>query len=412
MTRETQTPQRYRFGLYVGLLALGGWIGVLGGYALSRMNAASPTPTVANVEPGPTLPLAPINNAAPLPIPTSGDRELNFVAQAAERVGPAVVRVDAIPAEEAPSNPGPRSRNPLRRFFGSERERAPIFPQPSGGAGTGFILSSDGRILTNAHVVEGVNNVRITLRDGRSFGGRVVGSDAITDIAAIAIEAEDLPTVRLGHSTQLVPGDWAIAIGNPLGLNHTVTVGIVSALDRSSAEVGVRNKRVRYIQTDAAINPGNSGGPLLDAAGNVIGINTAIRANAQGLGFAIPIETASRIASELFATGRVDHPYLGIQMLGLTPALRDTLNDAGELPEIVLDRGVLIMAVVPDSPAEAAGLQAGDVVLSVGDRDVGTPLEVQEWVERSTIGEPLAVEVNRSGRVRRLEVLPGVLPDE
>ena len=408
MTREAQTTQRSRLGLYVGLLALGGWIGVLGGYTLSRMTASVPPSAVPSAQSSSALPLA-ISSEEPLPIPASGRRELNFVAQAAERVGPAVVRVDVAPSNSAANNP----RNPWRRFFGSERgDTPPNAPRPSGGSGTGFIFSPDGRILTNAHVVEGTDSVRVTLRDGRSFSGSVIGSDPVTDIAAIVVEAEDLPTVRLGRSTQLVPGDWAIAIGNPLGLNHTVTVGIVSALDRSSAEVGVRNKRVRYIQTDAAINPGNSGGPLLDAAGNVIGINTAIRANAQGLGFAIPIETAARIAGELFASGRVDHPYLGIQMVGLSPELRDRLNETDELPELALDRGVLIMGVVPGSPAEEAGLEKGDILLSVGDRAVETPVEVQEWVDRSQIGEPLAIEVNRSGRIRRFEVFPGVLPGE
>ncbi|MEO0946668.1 MAG: trypsin-like peptidase domain-containing protein [Cyanobacteria bacterium J06641_5] len=409
MTREAQTTQRHRLGLYVGLLALGGWIGVLGGYALSRMTATAPAPAVPSVQTDPTLPLA-IASEEPLPIPTSGRRELNFVAQAAERVGPAVVRVDAIPDGSAAGN---GARSPWRRFFGSERDESPSSPRRrNGGSGTGFIFSADGHILTNAHVIDDADRVQITLRDGRSLPGRVIGSDRHTDIAAIAVDAEDLPTVRFGRSTQLVPGDWAIAIGNPLGLNHTVTVGIVSALDRSSAEVGVRNKRVRYIQTDAAINPGNSGGPLLDAGGNVIGINTAIRANAQGLGFAIPIETAARIAGELFASGHVDHPYLGIQMVGLSPELRERFNETDELPELTLDQGVLIAGVVADSPAEKAGLQKGDILLSVGELEVKTPVEVQERVDRSQIGEPLAVEVNRGGRVRRFEVLPGVLPDE
>ncbi len=412
MTREIRSTKR--LGVYIGLLALGGWIGVIGGYLFARVAPPTPTSATSSFESLPVSPSAsigaPLLPPAPLP---EGDRDLNFIARAAEQVGPAVVRIDALrTSRRQRAGDDSRSRNPLRRFFGRDSEpESPAIPPTPSGAGSGFIVSADGRILTNAHVVEGADSVRVTLRDGRTLEGRVIGSDPVTDVAAIAVETEsELPTVRFGRSAQLVPGDWAIAIGNPLGLNHTVTVGIVSALDRSSAEVGIRNKRVRFIQTDAAINPGNSGGPLLDAAGNVVGINTAIRANAQGLGFAIPIETAARIADELFATGRADHPYLGIQMIGLSPELRERLNAAEELPEVTLERGVLIVSVIPDSPADAAGLRRGDVLLRVGEQPVITPVEVQERVERSEIGVPLTVEVNRDGAIRSFEISPGVLP--
>lgn len=181
----------------------------------------------------------------------------------------------------------------FRQFFGSE------LPTPPGkqierGTGSGFIIGADGRILTNAHVVDGADTVTVTLKDGRTFKGKVLGEDSVTDVAVVKIQANQLPTVALGKSDQLKLGEWAIAIGNPLGLDNTVTTGIISATGRSSSAVGVPDQRVSFIQTDAAINPGNSGGPLLNQRGEVIGMNTAIIQGAQGLGFAIPIDSTLR----------------------------------------------------------------------------------------------------------------------
>jgi S1-C subfamily serine protease len=196
-------------------------------------------------------------------------------------------------------------------------------------------------------------------------------------------------------------------------LDNTVTVGIISALDRSSSQVGVPEKRVSFIQTDAAINPGNSGGPLLNARGEVIGINTAIRAGAQGLGFAIPIETAQRIANQLFTKGRVEHPFLGIQMVTLTPDLRKEINqdnDAGF--KVTQDTGVVIVRVAKNSPAQAAGLQPGDIIQKVGGKPVKSAAQVQEQVEASTVGAVLEVEVTRQGKTQRLQVRPGAFPSQ
>ncbi len=279
------------------------------------------------------------------------------------------------------------------------------------GTGSGFILNSDGRLITNAHVVAGANIVDVTLKDGRKFEGKVLGKDTVTDVAVVKIEANDLPTVRLGKAEQLTPGEWAIAIGNPLGLDNTVTVGIISALGRSSSQVGVPDKRVSFIQTDAAINPGNSGGPLLNAKGEVIGINTAIRANAQGLGFAIPIETAERIANELFSKGKVDHPYLGIHMVNLTPELRKEINQDSETNfKVTKDNGVLIFRVVKGSPAAQAGFQAGDILEKVGGKPVKNAAEVQQNVEMSKVGTDLEVEVSRQGQTKTIVVKPGAFP--
>jgi S1-C subfamily serine protease len=346
----------------------------------------------------------------PQPPRQTSRENLNFIAEAVEQVGPAVVRIDA--ARRTTENLPDAFNNPFfRRFFGDD------LPTPDRrverGTGSGFILSTNGRLITNAHVVAGATSVKVTLKDGRTFEGRVVGTDPVTDIAAIEIEADNLPTVNLGKSADLIPGEWAIAIGNPLGLDNTVTVGIISALDRSSSQVGVPEKRVSFIQTDAAINPGNSGGPLLNANGEVIGINTAIRAGAQGLGFAIPVETAERIANQLFNSGRVDHPYLGIKMVDLTPDRRKEINEESDASfKVTQDEGVLIVGVVRNSPAQEAGLRPGDIIEKVGGQPIESAADVQEQVEASAVGDDLAIEVNRDGRTEKLQVRPGAFPVE
>jgi S1-C subfamily serine protease len=340
----------------------------------------------------------------------------NFIAVAVERVGPAVVRIDS---ERSVSEAMPDAlNNPFfRRFFGDDLPPSAIPDLPDHieqGTGSGFILDPNGQILTNAHVVDGASTVQVTLRDGREFDGRVVGIDRVTDVAVVQIEAENLPSVELGSTADLSPGQWAIAIGNPLGLDNTVTAGIISALGRSSNQVGIPDKRVQFIQTDAAINPGNSGGPLLNDQGEVIGMNTAIRANAQGLGFAIPIETAKRIADQLFEDGEVQHPFLGIQMVELTPEVVAQLNREENLPLKIDDdvTGVLIVRVMPGTPAEAAGLQQGDVIQAINSVSMHSPEEVQSQVESSAIGESLQLEINRNGDIQVVEVKPAVLPPE
>lgn len=331
----------------------------------------------------------------------------NFIAEAVKQVGPAVVRIDA--ARTVSSRIADPFQAPFfRRFFG---ENMPEQEQVERGTGSGFILSEDGRLVTNAHVVSGAETVTVTLKDGRTFEGRVVGADSVTDVAVIKIDADNLPTVTLGSSEDLIPGQWAIAIGNPLGLDNTVTAGIISAIGRSSSQVGIPDKRVRFIQTDAAINPGNSGGPLLDDRGRVIGINTAIRADAQGLGFAIPIETASRIAEELFANGEVQHPYIGIQMVDLSPEAKEQLSQDASLElEITEDEGVLILRVMSGTPAEQANLQKGDIIHRVNGVEVDSATDVQEQVEQSRIGELIEIEVNRGGDRVVVELRPTTLP--
>jgi S1-C subfamily serine protease len=241
----------------------------------------------------------------------------------------------------------------------------------------------------------------------------VIGTDEVTDLAVIKVEADDLPVALMGKSANLTPGEWAIAIGNPLGLDNTVTIGIISALGRSSSQVGVPDKRVSFIQTDAAINPGNSGGPLLNAKGEVIGINTAIRAGAQGLGFAIPIETVERIAEQLFTKGKADHPYIGIQMVGITPETKTQINeDRNTEFKITRDQGVIVTRVMPQSPAEKAGLKAGDVIIKVGSQEVKTSEAVRQRVELSQVGVNLPLEIVRQDQTMVINVVPTPFPRE
>lgn len=385
-----------QFAIYLGILALGGTTG----FYVSESFREKPS---KQVTPPQVEPIQLPQSSPPTPAPSL--EKSSFIAKAAETVGPAVVRLDA--AQIVSQQEQQRF---YRRFFKGESPDPGQREIPQG-TGSGFIFSSDGLVLTNAHVVEDADAVEVTLKDGRSFQGKVVGSDPITDVAVIKIPAKDLPTVSLGTSEDVIPGDWAIAIGNPLGLDNTVTVGIISATGRSSSQVGIPDKRVSFIQTDAAINPGNSGGPLLNAQGEVIGVNTAIRANAQGLGFAIPIEIAARIANELITQGEAKHPYLGIRMVTLSPSVRKELqaNNEFKVP-VKADQGVLVVEVINNSPADRAGFRKGDIILEVGGNAIETANDVQQAVEKSQIGNQLTVSVNRNGNQETLMVRPGQFP--
>lgn len=332
----------------------------------------------------------------------------NFIAAVVERVGPAVVRIEVSKRDRRSDG-----NSLLERFFG--QQGPDIQPDDNGptqrGTGSGFIISSDGQLLTNAHVVAGADTVQVLLQDGRSLTGKVVGLDPVTDVAAIKVEAQGLPTIAIGDSTKLVAGQWAIAIGSPLGLDHTVTAGIISALGRSSLQVGIPDKRVRFIQTDAAINPGNSGGPLLNDRGEVIGMNTAIRANAQGLGFAIPIDTAQRISKQLFSQGKASHPFIGVQMDNLTTELRDRIKrESDQKLEITQERGVIILGIARDSPASRAGVQAGDIFRKLNGKSVETLAEVSAAVESSTIDQAIPLELMRGKTVVTVSITPAEFP--
>ncbi|MEN9234923.1 MAG: trypsin-like peptidase domain-containing protein, partial [Gloeomargarita sp. GMQP_bins_25] len=265
-------------------------------------------------------------------------------------------------------------------------------------------------ILTNAHVVEGAQRVMVTLTDGRRLSARVRGVDEVTDLAVLKLDnpPSNLPVAPLGDSSKLQVGDWAIAVGNPLGLDNTVTLGIISNLRRTSSEVGIPDKRLNFIQTDAAINPGNSGGPLLNANGEVIGINTAIRAGAEGIGFAIPVDLAKTIAPILAEGRTVPHPYIGVTMSTLTPELARQINsDPNSLMQVPEVNGVIIRQVLPRSPAAEAGLRRGDVIVEVEGQKVTKAEDLQQIVERSQVGQRLQMRIRRGDQTLTLNVRTG-----
>ncbi len=383
-----------QIAIYATLPLLGAGVTVFGGRLLQQSPAIAQSTT-------------PQTMAQSRPSGVSVDG--NFIADAAEKVGPAVVRINASRTVKAKERPEMFDDPMMKRFFGEMPDQPKERVQR--GTGSGFIYSNDGLIMTNAHVVSGADTVEVVLRDGRKISGKVLGTDPLTDVAVIRVNERNLPTVSLGDSDTLRPGEWAIAIGNPLGLDNTVTAGIISATGRSSSQVGVPDKRVGFIQTDAAINPGNSGGPLLNQRGEVIGMNTAIIGGAQGLGFAIPIKTAKRIAEQLMANGKVNHPYLGIRMTTLTPELRKEVNaDQNANLDVKDDRGVLVFRTEKSSPAAQGGLKPGDVIKKVGGKSVETAEQVQQAVEASSVGADLAIELSRGGQTMSVNIKPGSFP--
>jgi S1-C subfamily serine protease len=331
----------------------------------------------------------------------------SFVAAAVARTGPAVVRIDT--ERTITRRIDPLFDDPFfRDFFGDRFSQGrPQQRQVVTGQGSGFITDKSGVILTNAHVVSKADKVTVTLKDGRQFEGEVKGTDEVTDLAVVKINprGENLPVAPLGDSANVAVGDWAIAVGNPVGLNNTVTLGIISTLSRSSAQVGIPDKRVEFLQTDAAINPGNSGGPLLNAQGEVIGINTAIRADAMGIGFAIPINKAKMLEGTLAVGKKIPHPYIGIQMVTLTPELakqnNEDPNSSFFIPEV---EGVLVVRVLQNTPAAKAGIRRGDVITKVNDKTVTDAGELQTIVENAGIDRTLKFTLQRGQQQLSLNV--------
>ena len=332
----------------------------------------------------------------------------SFVAEAVRQVAPSVVRIDTERSvQRQPYDPtllDPLLRDLLGDPSGVERER---------GQGSGVVIDRDGLILTNAHVVERVDTVTVTLPEGEQRDGDVVGTDPVTDLALVRLQRGAQPApAPLGDSEKLDVGDWAIALGTPYGLERTVTLGIVSSLHRNISSLGFSDKRLDLIQTDAAINPGNSGGPLVNALGEVIGINTLVRSGpGAGLGFAIPINLARRVADQLVADGHVVHPYLGIQLVPLTARIaREHNDDPNALLQLPERAGALVQTVLPDSPAQTAGLRRGDVVIAAGETAVIDPQSLLAEVDRAEIDAPLPIEVLRNGQSLQLMVKPAALP--
>ena len=278
----------------------------------------------------------------------------------------------------------------FRRFFGDQPRR----PQRVPSSGSGFIVDSQGHVLTNNHVVSDAEDINVTLNDKRTFKAKVVGTDPETDVAVIKIEGSRLPVLPLGDSDKIRVGDWAIAIGNPLGmLKGSVTVGIVSARGRSDLQIfGGTPQFQDFIQTDASINFGNSGGPLCNIRGEAIGINTAINPSGQGIGFAIPINLAKHVADQLVAHGTVKRGGLGVELADLTPDLAEGLGLDADL------RGVLIQRVIEDTPAARAGLRRGDVVVEMNGHVVGEMQKFRLTVADTPIGSRVDLVVLRDGK--------------
>ena len=335
----------------------------------------------------------------------------SFVAAAVNKTGSAVVRIDT--ERTVATRVDPFFEDPFfREFFGDRFGSQLPQERQVRGQGSGFITQKNGIIFTNAHVVSGADRVTVTLKDGREFDGVVKGTDEVTDLAVVQIDPQgvDLPVASLGNSSSVQVGDWAIAVGNPVGLNNTVTLGIISTLTRSSAQVGIPDKRIDFLQTDAAINPGNSGGPLLNEQGDVIGINTAIRPDANGIGFAIPIDKAREITAVLAKGQQVPHPYIGVQMRTLTPEFARKNNSNPNSPVTIPEvEGVLVVRVLPETPAESAGLRIGDVITAIDGQAITDASKLQSLVDSSGLNKSLNFTVLRGDRTLKLKVVTSQL---
>ncbi|MCR5660592.1 MAG: trypsin-like peptidase domain-containing protein [bacterium] len=308
------------------------------------------------------------------------------IANAIAAVEPAVVNIDTT-VERRVFQGGIFGINPM------ESEVREI-PQ---GMGTGFIVSEDGIVLTNNHVIRNAKTINVTLNDRRQFKAKLLGNDSISDLAILKIDSDKpFPVAKLANSEEMRTGDWVVAIGNPLGVGQTATVGVLSARGRSISDTTVELRDL--LQTDAAINPGNSGGPLINLAGEVIGINTAIIRSAQGIGFAIPAETAMKIMASLKEHGRVVRPYLGIEMGELTPAVLRYL----ELPETA--KGVVVGRIIPKGPADNAGIQPGDIITKLNGKEVENTKELQAEIRSLPVNSEITVSVIREKKNKDIKV--------
>lgn len=322
----------------------------------------------------------------------------NAITAAVARVAPAVVTVQTETVQRVPADA-------MEQFFGGQSALRPV-----AGLGSGFVIRSDGVVLTNAHVVRDATHVNVALRDGTTYPATVVGVDDVNDLAVLRVKASGLPVAPLGNSSQLIIGEWAIAIGNPYGFvlantEPSVTVGVVSGVGRNLlADAAGGGVSVDMIQTDAAINPGNSGGALVDAAGDVIGVNSSIyspNGGSVGLGFAIPINRAARVAEDLLAHGTVRRPWIGVK-----PALGGERH-AGERPPV----GVTVAAVTPGSPAAAAGIHSGDVILRTGPRNIRNAYDWEAELLELRVGDTVSLNIKRGANEFATRVRVADLPE-
>ncbi|NLG87233.1 MAG: PDZ domain-containing protein [Firmicutes bacterium] len=314
----------------------------------------------------------------------------NTIADIVEQVGPSVVMINTTVIQKS-QGIDPFFDDPFFRYFFGQGVPSVPKERRSQGLGSGFIISSDGYILTNEHVIDAADEVKVTVSGyDNAFPAKVVGTDKELDLAILKIDApKPLPTAKLGNSDATRVGEWVVAIGNPYGLDHTVTVGVVSAKGRP---VPVQDRIYKnLLQTDAAINPGNSGGPLLNLNGEVIGINTAVNAAGQGLGFAIPINTAKEVMDSLRTQGKVVRPWLGVSVLDITADIQQYFK----LPD---RRGAIIGEIISGSPAAKANLQVGDVIRKVDDEVIEDAEDLVDTIQKKKIGDSVGLEIYRDGR--------------
>jgi serine protease Do len=347
--------------------------------------------------------------SSPQPVGTLNGRVLPDFATLVEQVGPAVVNVSVVekPRRLRGQSGEGAEDDPVQEFFrrfGVPQPRGGEVPQRQG-EGSGFIVSPDGYILTNAHVVADSDEVTVRMTDRREYPAKVVGMDRRTDVAVLKIEGKDLPVVRLGDPAKLRPGEWVLAIGSPFTFENTVTAGIVSATGRAMpGEDGL----VPFIQTDVAVNPGNSGGPLFNLNGEVVGINSQIYSRSggwMGLSFAIPIDVAANVQQQLITTGKVTRGRIGVQIQEVNAQFADAFG-------LDRPRGALVGQVVPDGPAAKAGVKTGDVILSVNGKVVERSAQLPSVVSAIKPGENAKVEVWRDGAPRTLTVKVDEFPEE
>ncbi|WP_300455050.1 DegQ family serine endoprotease [Accumulibacter sp.] len=366
------------------IAALGAGYATLGGHAVGTADALPAVPSAAG---------APAARPAP---------RLPDFSAIVDDSGPAIVNISSSGRAKKATTIDPN--DPLFEFFRRFGVPSPHGGAPSRGMGSGFIVSQEGLILTNAHVVDGADDVTVKLTDKREFKARIVGLDKLTDVALLRIDATKLPVVRLGDPSRIRVGEWVVAIGSPFGFENSVTAGIVSAKSRSLPS----DSHVPFIQTDVAVNPGNSGGPLLNLDGEVIGINSQIYSRSggyQGLSFAIPIDVALNVKEQLLQHGKVSHGRLGVTIQEVSQSLAESFG-------LKSSTGALISAVEQGSPAAAAGLQAGDIILRFNDIEVARSADLPPMVSALKPGTRVSLQIWRKGASRDLTLSVGETPVE
>ena len=395
MHRETRKEPRFGKRFVVGFLALS--LAIFAGSYLTvgdvRADAASAVPDLP----------PPDRDLGSAQLPQSGT-----FAPLIKRASPAVVSVQSTRTAKVPQMSGMPEGFPFPWFFGPEGPNQQPQERRQRGIGSGVIFSADGYVLTNHHVIEDADEVKVQLSDEREFDAEIIGSDAKTDIAVLKVDGSDLPVLPLGNSEAVEVGDIVLAIGNPFGIGQTVTMGIVGATGR---EFGIMARQAGYedfIQTDAAINPGNSGGALVNTRGELVGINTAILSRSggnQGVGFAVPVNLAHHVTKQLVEHGRVQRGYMGVGIQDISPAMSKTLD----LPD---SKGAVVTSVEPGGPADEAGFEQYDVIRAIDGRKIQDTRELRLSVANEAPGDTIVVEVLRNGSSRTLSVTLTEFPED